>query len=224
MSNKTKPIVIIVLAVVLAAGIAVYWSRQTTAASGESANKSTVEANSGGGHIRGKASAPVTLVEFGDYQCPSCGYFHPIVDELLRRYPDKVKLEFHHYPLIQMHPHALAAAMAVEAAGDQGKYWEMHDLVYTHQKEWSVMPDPESEFLAFAAQLGLDANKFMRSVKSTEVDKRILEDIQRGSNLKVSGTPSFFINGRSVDPLPSGVDEFAKIVDDALQSQNQATK
>jgi protein-disulfide isomerase len=100
----------------------------------------------------------------------------------------------------------------------------MHDLVYTHQKEWSVMPDPESEFLAFAAQLGLDANKFMRSVKSTDVDRRILEDIQRGSNLKVSGTPSFFINGRSVDPLPSGVDEFAKIVDDALQSQNQATK
>jgi len=223
MSNKTKPIVIIVLAVALAAVIAVYGSRKSVPAS-ETASKSTIEANSGGGHVRGNASAPVTLVEFGDYQCPSCGYYHPIVDELLRRYPEKVKLEFHHYPLIQMHPHALAAAMAVEAAGDQGKYWEMHDLVYTHQREWSAMPNPESEFLAFAAQLGLDANKFMRSVKSTDVEKRILEDIQRGSNLKVGGTPSFFINGRSVDPLPDGVDKFAKIVDDALQTPNQATK
>jgi protein-disulfide isomerase len=224
MPNKTKPIVVIVLAVVLAAGIAVYWSRQTTAASGETSSKTTSDSLPGGGHIRGKASAPVTLVEFGDYQCPSCGFYHPIVDELLRRSPDKVKLEFHHYPLIQMHPHALAAAMAVEAAGDQGKYWEMHDLVYDHQKEWAAMPNPESEFLAFATQLGLDANRFMQSVKSPDVENRILEDIKRGSNAKVGGTPTFFINGRSIDPLPMGVDEFAKIIDDALPTSNQATK
>jgi len=212
MSNKTKPFIVIVVAVVLAAGIAVYWSRQS-AASGEGSNNTIIAANPGGGHIRGKATAPVTLVEFGDYECPSCGYYYPMVEEVLRRYPDKVKLEFHHYPLIQMHAHALAAAMAAEAAGDQGKFWEMHDMLYKHQTQWARNPNPEAQFLAFATDLGLDANKFMRSLKSPDVEKRILEDIQRGSNARVEGTPTFYINGQSLNPLPSGVDDFAAIID-----------
>ena len=215
-----KPVIVIVLFVALAAGIAVYLSNQTSA-SGGAANASqnaALEKNSGGGHIRGKASAAVTLVEFGDYQCPSCGYYYPMVEELLSRYPDRVKLEFHHYPLIQMHAHALAAAMAAEAAGEQGKYWEMHDKLYQHQPEWSMLPNPETQFLAYAGDIGLNANQFMRSVKSLDVEKRILEDIQRGSNAKVEGTPTFFINGRSLNPLPRGVDEFAVIIDSTTQS------
>ena len=217
MSNKTKPIAVIVVAVVLAAGIAVYLSKPGSPSSDDS-KSANIAANPGGGHIRGKASAPVTLVEFGDYQCPSCGYFYPMVEELLRRYPDKVKLEFHHYPLIQVHAHALEAAMAAEAAGDQGKFWEMHDLLYQHQREWSNMPNAEAEFLAYAGQLGLNANKFMQSKKSPDVEKRILEDIKRGSDAKVEGTPSFYINGRMLDPLPKGVDEFVTIVDSSLQA------
>jgi len=207
MSNKTKPLIVILVAVVVAAGLAVYWSRQSSA-SGAGSNAS-IEANAGGGHVRGKASAPVTLVEFGDYQCPACGYFYPMVEELLRRYPDKVKLEFHHYPLIQMHPYALPAARAVEAAADQGKFWEMHDLIYKNQPTWSRSPNPEGQFLAYAADLGLDANKFMRAMKSPDIEKRILEDIQRGSDAKVASTPTFIVNGLSLDPLPSGVEEFA---------------
>jgi len=225
MSNKTKPIGVIVVAVALAAGIAVYWSRQSPASGGSSSSKiATTDALPGGGHVRGKETAPVTLVEFGDYQCPSCGFYYPIVEELLKRNPDKVKLEFHHYPLIQMHPHALAAAMAVEAAGDQGKYWEMHDMIYNHQREWSIMPNPESEFLAYAAQLNLDANKFMQSVKSPDVENRIAEDIRRGTKVNVNGTPTFFINGQQVDPLPKGVDEFTQLIDAAIQSSSQAKK
>jgi len=217
MSNKTKPIAVIVVAVVLAAVVAVYLSKQTTSSS-ESTKTVNIDANPGGGHIRGKASAPVTLVEFGDYQCPSCGYYYPMVEELLRRYPDKVKLEFHHYPLIQMHAHALSAAMAAEAAGEQGKFWEMHDKLYQHQREWSNMPNPEAQFLAYAGELGLNANKFMQSLKSPDIEKRILEDIKRGSDAKVEGTPTFYINGRSLNPLPSGVDEFVTIVDSSLQA------
>jgi len=217
MSNKTKPIAVIVVAVVLAAVVAVYLSKQSSPSS-DTTKTANFEANPGGGHIRGKASAPVTLVEFGDYQCPSCGYYYPMVEELLRRYPDKVKLEFHHYPLIQMHAHALSAAMAAEAAGDQGKYWEMHDKLYQHQKEWSNMPNPEAQFLAYAGELGLNANKFMQSLKSPDIEKRILEDIKRGSDAKVEGTPTFYINGRSLNPLPSGVDEFVTIVDSSLQA------
>jgi len=213
MSNKTKPLIVILVAVVAAAGLAVYWSRQGSA-SGPGSNAS-IAANAGGGHIRGKASAPVTLVEFGDYQCPACGYYHPIVEELLRRYPDKVKLEFHHYPLIQMHPYALPAAKAAEAAGDQGKFWEMHDLIYKNQPLWSRSPNPEAQFLAYAADLGLDANKFMRDMKSPDIERRILEDIQRGTNAKVASTPTFIVNGRALDPQPSGVDDFAAAIDAA---------
>jgi protein-disulfide isomerase len=218
MSNKTKPLIVIVVAVVLAAGIAVYWSRQSSASDTGSSSNTSIVVNPGGGHIRGNASAPLTLVEFGDYECPACGYYYPMVEEVLRRYPDKVKLEFHHYPLIQMHAHALAAAMAAEAAGDQGKYWEMHDLLYKNQAVWARNPNPESQFLAFAADLGLDANKFMRSLKSPDVEKRILEDIQRGGVAKVNSTPTFIINGRSIDPLPKGVDEFATLIDSPPQA------
>lgn len=215
MSNKTKPLIVIVVAVVLAAGIAVYWSRQSSASGAGSSSSASIDVSPGGGHVRGKATAPVTLVEFGDFECPSCGYYYPMVEEVLRRYPDKVKLEFHHYPLIQMHAHALAAAMAAEAAADQGKYWEMHDLLYKNQAQWARNPNPESQFLAYAADLGLDANKFMRSLKSPDVEKRILEDIQRGSAAKVDGTPTFFVNGHDMKPLPTGVDEFAAMIDAA---------
>jgi protein-disulfide isomerase len=200
------------LAVILASGIAFYWSRQSSASGGGSGD-TTIAANVGGGHIRGKDSAPITLVEFGDYECPACGYYYPMVEEVLHRYPDKVKLEFHHYPLVQMHAHALAAAMAAEAAADQGKYWEMHDMLYKHQSQWARSLNPEGQFLAFAAEIGLDANKFMRSLKSPDVEKRILEDIQRGSKAKVNSTPTFIIDGRSLEPLPKGVDDFAKIID-----------
>lgn len=224
MPNKSKPIVVIVVAVAVAAGIAVFLSRQSAAPAGTSPNKIATDALPGGGHVRGKESAPITLVEFGDYQCPSCGFYYPIVEETLKRNADKVKLEFHHYPLIQMHPHALAAAMAVEAAGDQGKYWEMHDMIYIHQAEWSRLQNPESEFLTYAAQLNLDANKFMQSVKSTDVENRIAEDIRRGTKVNVNGTPTFFINGQQVDPLPKGVDEFSALIDAAIQSSSQAKK
>jgi protein-disulfide isomerase len=214
MSNKTKPLIVIVVAVFFAAGIALYWSWKSSASEGGS-NDATIEANAGGGHIRGKESAPITLVEFGDYECPACGYYYPMVEEILHRYPDTVKLEFHHYPLIQMHAHALTAAMAAEAAADQGKYWEMHDMLYKHQAQWARSNNSEAQFLAYAAELGLDANKFMRSLKSPDVEKRILEDIQRGSKAKVNSTPTFLINGRSLEPLPKGVDDFAKIIDAA---------
>ena len=219
MSSKTKPFIVIVIAVAMAAGIAVYWSRQSSA-SGESTNNTMAAANPGGGHIRGKADAAVTLVEFGDYQCPACGFFYPIVEEVLQRYPDKVKLEFHHYPLIQMHPYALLAAKAAEAAGEQGKFWEMHDKLYQHQSEWSRSNNPEALFVAFAGEIGLDANKFMRALKSPETEKKILEDIQRGTDSKVNQTPSFFINGQALEPTPNGVNEFAA----AIEAKIPATK
>src|ERR1051326_3546176 len=147
MSKLAKPIIFIAIAVLIAGGAALYLSKQSSEASETSseqaapvAAKAPASAPSGGGRIRGPMKAPVTLMEFGDYQCPSCGYYAPIVEEVLKRFPNDVRLEFHHYPLVGLHQWAMPAALAAEAAGDQGKFWEMHDMIYHNQQKWSAMP------------------------------------------------------------------------------------
>src|SRR5215467_14833014 len=135
MQKFLKPTIVIVVLVALAAGAAVLLSRNTDRRP-EVSTTPPVDIK-GGGHFRGPENAQVTLVEFGDYQCPSCGAFHPIVEEVLHRYPTQVRLEFHHFPLVTVHPNTMLASQAVEAAGEQGKYWEMHDAVFEHQAQWS---------------------------------------------------------------------------------------
>jgi protein-disulfide isomerase len=204
--SKATPLLIIIVAVAAAGGIALYLSRQgPTAQATDQITPSN--AQSGGGRIRGAADAPVTLVEYGDYQCPTCGHYHPIIMELLSRYQGKLKLEYHHFPLISIHPHAMGAALAAEAAGDQGKFWEMHDLLFENQRQWGANPqaeaiNAEAIFVQFALQLGLDANRFMQSMRSPEVRDRIIADVQRGNSIVKEGTPTFLINGQPVAGLP----------------------
>src|ERR1700757_4831232 len=172
MSKLLKPLVVIIIAVAVAAGAAVYLSRQPDEpATNPSAAPTHVDIK-GGGHFRGPENAAVTLVEFGDYQCPSCGAFHPLVKELLNRYPTQVRLEFHHFPLVTVHPNTMLASQAVEAAGEQGKYWEMHDAVFEHQNDWSGSPNPEPIFITLATNIGLDINKFMQGLRSPDVQTR----------------------------------------------------
>jgi protein-disulfide isomerase len=211
--SKTMPLVLIIAAVALAGGAALYLSRHGSTA--EATDKNTAAAPSGGGRIRGAADAPVTLVEYGDYQCPTCGHYHPITLELLSRYQGKLKLEYHHFPLITIHPNAMGAALAAEAAGDQGKYWEMHDLLYEHQQQWAPSPNAEAIFLQFALQLGLDANRFMQSMRSPEARDRILADVTRGNSIVKEGTPTFLINGQPVGGLP-GLEGLKEKIDGQL--------
>ena len=220
MAKKANPLIIIVLAIAVAGGAAWYMGKHpaspdATSASSASASSST-PAPSGGGRVRGQNTAPVTLVEFGDYQCPTCGYYAPIVQEVLRRYPAQLKLEFHHYPLVGVHQWAMAAALAAESAGDQGKFWEMHDLIYDHQEQWSKSQNAESDFLAFAGQLGLNSNQFMQSTRSPEVKQRVLQDVVRAREGKLDSTPTFFINGDKVS-LPVTADELSRQIQDHLK-------
>jgi protein-disulfide isomerase len=212
-TSKTKPVLLIMTAIVVAGIIAVYMSRQENAAEateGNSAQPATA-AQPGGGRIRGDVNAPVTLVEYGDYQCPTCARYHPIVSELLHRYQGKLKLQYHHFPLIQIHPNAMPASLAAEAAADQGKFWEMHDLIYEHQDEWSRTPNAEASFVQYALQLGLDANKFQQSIRSPETRDRVLADVTRG-NTVVGGTPTFIINGEVLTELLS-LEGMAEVID-----------
>ena len=170
----------------------------------------------GGGHFRGPEKAPITLVEFGDYSCPSCGAYHPVVKELLNRYPKQVRLEFHHYPLISIHPNAMAAALAVEAAGEQGRYWEMHDLIFEHQEEWSASPNPEPQFLALASRIGINSNDFMQAMRSPQLRDRVLQDVVRARDAKVDAVPTFFIDGERLHVTLS-VGAFVEIIEARLR-------
>jgi protein-disulfide isomerase len=225
MSKTAKPLAIIVAAIAVAAGAAFMFIRQPAEVSENiptaSPNAGTV-LSSGGGNSLGPQDAPVTLVEFGDYQCPSCKAYHPIVKEVIARFPNQVRFEFHHYPLVQIHPNSMAAHLAAEAAGQQGKYWEMHDLLFATQEQWSQAVNPEPEFLTLANRLGLNANQFMQAVRSPETQQRVLEDVIRARDLNVEATPTFYLNGDIVDPGGS-VDEFARQIEFKLSANKTSS-
>jgi protein-disulfide isomerase len=141
-------------------------------------------------HVQGSPTATVTLVEYGDYQCPYCGAAHGEVKEVQRVLGDDLLFAFRHFPLTQIHLLALPAAEAAEAAGAQGKFWEMHDLLFENQPHFEP-----ANLLKHAAALGLDLERFAADVESGKYEPRIREDFMSGIRSGVNGTPTFFING-----------------------------
>ncbi|MFZ0064512.1 MAG: thioredoxin domain-containing protein [Pyrinomonadaceae bacterium] len=149
-------------------------------------------------HSVGPDDAPVTLEEFGDFQCPPCGLLHPVLKDMEKEFGPQLRVIFREFPLAQTHQHAINAARAAEAAGMQGKFWEMHDLIFTNQRTWKDAFDARPTFEGYAVQLGLDIGKFRRDVTSSAVDQRITLDGRRANAMGVSGTPTVFMNGREV--------------------------
>lgn len=148
-------------------------------------------------HARGPRNAPVTIEVYGDFQCPSCGNFSVELGELEKQYGKQLRVIFHEFPLA-MHKHAVKAAMAAEAAGLQGHFWEMHDMLYKYQPVWSETFDPSRIFAAYAESIGLDAKRFETDVKSPELQARIVAEGDAGVARGVKNTPTIFINGREV--------------------------
>ena len=145
-------------------------------------------------HVQGPATAPVTLVEYGDYECPFCGQAHPVVKELLERLGSQVRLVFRNFPLATAHPHAERAAEAEEAAGAQGQFWAMHDMLFENQNALD-----EEDLVRYAAALGLDESQFGADLAGRAYAARVREDFMGGVRSGVNGTPTFFINGRRHD-------------------------
>lgn len=140
----------------------------------------------------------VTIDEYGDYQCPPCGALHPIIKSLKSEYGDRIQFAFHHFPLTQLHSHALEASSAAAAAGLQGKFWEMHNLLYENQSVWSEVGDFRPIVLDFARKIGLDLQRFTRDIDGIQVVTLIREDATRGNLLGVNSTPTIFINGQMI--------------------------
>jgi protein-disulfide isomerase len=145
-------------------------------------------------HAQGPANAPITLVEYGDYQCPYCGEAHPVVKQLQKAFAKRLRFVFRNFPLTEAHPYALIAAETAEAAALQGKFWEMHDRIYENQEELEpdILP-------VWAEEIGLDLDRIGTALKQGTVKKRIKEDLASGIESGVNGTPSFFINGMGYD-------------------------
>jgi protein-disulfide isomerase len=150
-------------------------------------------------HTHGNPDAPVTLEEFGDFECHPCSVLHPILKTMETDFgPTKLRIVFRELPLVPMHPHALAAARAAEAAGLQGKFWEMHHLLYENQETWHEAFDTRAIFEGYATKLGLNLDQFRQDLTGDIVERRIFLDGKRAHSLGVKGTPTVFINGREI--------------------------
>ena len=145
-------------------------------------------------HAQGPPDATLTLVEYGDYECPHCGRAYPIVKEVQRRLGSKLRFVFRNFPLGESHPHAQHAAEAAEGAAIQGRFWEMHDTLFEHQRSLD-----DTHLVGYAATLGLDAKAFERELQAHAHRARVREDFISGVRSGVNGTPTFFINGLRYD-------------------------
>ncbi len=149
-------------------------------------------------HVKGNPEAAVVLTEYSDFQCPACAAFYPFVNSLVAEYGDRLQFEYKHFPLISIHPLAVPAAKAAEAAAQQGKFFEMHDKLFENQSTWAASSNPVRFFETYASEIGLDVELFKKHYKSSLIEDRIEGDFAAARELGLSGTPSFFLNGQQM--------------------------
>lgn len=160
-----------------------------------------LDAVSSGDWTNGNLESKTVLVEYSDFQCPACGAYYPLVEKLLKEKGNDFKFVYRHFPLPQ-HIHAKNAAYAAEAAGKQGKFWEMHSLIFEHQREWSNLSviSASKTFLNYAVSLNLNIEQFEKDRKSAEIKDKVEVDYQSGNRAEVNATPTFFLNGEKIQP------------------------
>ena len=236
--QKSLPFIIIIAVLVVALGAGLFlWKRNAATPANSSSTFATDVTNppaatnnsaqtqpqpsdtAGATRPNVKVSSPVVLEEYGDYQCPPCGQLYPELKEIEKEYGNQVQIVFHHFPLMKIHKNALMAAHAAEAARNQNKFWEMHDRLYRNQKEWSEVDDPRPVFIDYAKQLGLKIDQFTSDLVSNMIDQRISADIQRGSAVGVTGTPTVFLDSRLVNYQATNLDGLRKGINILLEQK-----
>jgi protein-disulfide isomerase len=169
-------------------------------------------------HAQGSADAPVTLVEYGDYECPHCGHAYPIVKQVQKHFGAKLRFVFRNFPLGEIHPHAVEAAEVAEFAGAHGKFWEMHDAIFEHQQNLS-----DRTFVELAHGLKLDVQALAKSLKDDEFAEKVQADFSGGARSGVNGTPTFFINGQRHD-ADFEYETLVAAINNALGSKTRAAE
>lgn len=207
----------ILIACVIVFGAILFISKKDASApdSGENSSGQTTS------HTRGENKKQVTLTEYGDFQCPACGGYYPIVEQVVEKYKDDIQFQFVNFPLAQIHPNAMLAHRTAEAASNQGKFWEMYSLLYQNQSTWTSLTSAQADstFRSYAQSLGLDMTRFGTDQKSQATNSIINADIGKGKELGVTGTPSFFIDGKKIEN-PKDLEGFNKVIQDAIDAKN----
>ena len=158
-------------------------------------------------HQSGDPAARIVIVEYGDYQCPHCGIAHPFVKKLLKKFDRDLRFIFRNFPLQEIHPVAMPAAQAAEAAGKRSKFWEMHDAIFDHQDELS-----HDLLFRFAKDFRLDLPQFLKDFKSKEVFEKVEQDFDSGIKSGVNGTPTFFLNGERINDYDESYESLEKAI------------
>ncbi len=201
---------VVAIATVVAAGL-LYRAKRIAPLTAPTSAEEAV-GNDGSLHILGKKDASITMEEFGDFQCPPCGALAEPINRLQKNHAKSVRVIFREFPLVT-HAHAPEAAFAAEAAGLQGRFWQMHDLLYREQAKWSQATDARELFRAYAGSIGVNLRRYDADVQGEVVKGRVKEDQARGAKLGVSTTPTIFINGQSVPPASLRPDLLEKLVE-----------
>ncbi len=166
-------------------------------------------------HIQGTSTAPVTLIEYSDLQCPACRAYHPILEKLVGESSTTMRFVYRHFPLYPTpHKNAIDASLAAEAAAVQGKFWEMHGMLFDTQEDWETLSDAKPKFVEYAKTLGLNTTKFAADMSSSTIKDMILAQKNEGIGIGIGGTPTFFLNGKGIKN-PQSYEEFKKLIDAA---------
>ncbi len=173
-------------------------------------------------HKRGLSGASVVLTEFSDFQCSACAAIFPVIDQMFREFGDRVEFVARSFPLVSIHPNSMSAHRAAEAAGTQGAFWEMHDILYVRQQSWSSASNAISIFESYANELGLDIEKYKTDAKSQVALERINTEAAGGTQLGVKGTPTFYLNDTLL-PTPRTIEEFRTVLQNALDAASSTT-
>lgn len=209
-----------ILVVAIIAG-AVFWVTKMASQnpSPDNSPTSATDAITENDWTKGGREASVKLIEYSDFQCPACGNFYPVVKKMNEEFGDKLQIAYRHFPLKQVHKNAGLAAQAAEAAGKQGKFWEMHDKIFESQKKWSSDEEVKNVFIGYAEELELDKEKFEEDLNSEEIKNFVEEDVNSGEKAKVNSTPTFFLNGSKIEN-PRTYDEFKNVINKAIEGNS----
>lgn len=167
--------------------------------------------------FKGAKDAPVVLVEYSDFQCPACAVYYPLVKKLSEEFGTALQVVYRQFPLNAIHTNADAAARAAEAANLQGKFWELHDMIFEHQSEWANSKDAAALFGQYAFSLGLNQEQFLKDMESQQVKDKVSRDLKSGWDSQVQGTPTFFLQGKKI-ANPSSYDAFRQLILNAKPS------
>jgi protein-disulfide isomerase len=212
LSNRFFVTLIVLMAVIV--GGFVFTKQKSDTKTGDG-NKTAVQATS---HTKGSNTTGVVLIEYGDFECPACGQYYPIVKQVYETYKDRITFQFRHFPLVQIHQNAFAASRAVEAAGKQGKFFEMHDVLYENQASWRNTNNAISFFDTYAQQLDLDMAKYKQDFASEETNDAINADMREGQNAGATSTPTFVLDGKKIEN-PRDLEGFNKLIEDAIKAK-----